>query len=323
MNKLTHLILVLLLCGSSSLFARQTERQDSEPTAAKESSPSQETEISEDNYRRFMELKDQPVERAMPILQAPAPPGLENMQRLPESSQKHLRDQLRENILRSGPWTAASVDEEYPFVPSEAARGDRSLMQNEGLAWEELVSQYHEREAAFEAARNQRSGKPAGAGTQNQNSSSQAGAGQASAQNLEQDSAKGSAQDSEQGAAQAGASNDGQPQSQQARERAQRTAQAQRQSQQRRMQSQRPVEGSEQSALEFLTGKSMPSAATTPGNNVAEQAGQSNTNTRTRGVLTLNELEQAKGITVIGSVGETEAEPEPEPESDQTPSSAK
>lgn len=120
--------------------------QDSEADPA---DPSIETDISEDNYRRYMELKDPRLERpAFPSTVFKPPSSLEKMAQLPESSQKHLRNELRGIILQSGPWTPAELEREYRFTPSAAAQRDGQLLRAEAEAWAELVGEYHEREAA-------------------------------------------------------------------------------------------------------------------------------------------------------------------------------
>ncbi len=116
--------------------------------------PSRETDISEDNYRRFMELDDSQLERpAFPAASVAPATRLQKMGQLPEESQKHLRNQLRGIILQRGPWTPAERETDYPFVPSPAARRDGELMRQEAEAWTELVGEYHDREAAILADR--------------------------------------------------------------------------------------------------------------------------------------------------------------------------
>ena len=122
--------------------------------------PSRETDISEDNYRRFMELDDRRLERpAFPVASVAPTTTLQKMGQLPESSQKHLRNQLRGIILSRGAWTPAERDEAYPFVPSAEARGDAQLLRQEAEAWAELVNEYHDREAAILAGA---AGQPSG-----------------------------------------------------------------------------------------------------------------------------------------------------------------
>ena len=128
-----HLKLLLLIAGvfCSPLCLAQNDEAEPEDPAESEnrseesSGSSHETDVSEDNYRRFMELKDQSADRtSLPTAAYVKPASLEKMEGLPEASQKHLRNQLRDIILQSGPWSPEDVQTDYPYTPSEAARTD-------------------------------------------------------------------------------------------------------------------------------------------------------------------------------------------------------
>jgi hypothetical protein len=164
-----------LMTAPVALLAQDSDAAAPDPEAE---DPSRETDISEDNYRRFMELDDRRLERpAFPVSAVQPTTGLQKMGQLPESSQKHLRNQLRGIILSRGAWTPAERDETYAFVPSPEARGDAQLLRQEAEAWTELVNEYHDREAAILAA----AGQPAGEGDrtpQDPRSVGQAPAGQ-------------------------------------------------------------------------------------------------------------------------------------------------
>ena len=109
---------------------------------------STETDINEDNYRRFMELKNQPGERnSLPASAYVKPLVLEKMQSLPEDSQKHLRNMLRDIIVQGEAWTPDQLGKDFPFTPSEKAESNPGLRQKESEAWDELVSEYHGRES--------------------------------------------------------------------------------------------------------------------------------------------------------------------------------
>ncbi len=157
-------LLVCALAAPAISPGRQQAPAD-EPAGPDETSPSQEVEVSEDNYRRYMELKDRPMERApMPAEAYRSQDGLEKMQQLPESSQKHLRNQLREIILQGEAWQPEESGKMYPFEPSEAALSDSGLKRQEGEAWEQLVGEYHAREAAIHsAAQARQAGRPGSA----------------------------------------------------------------------------------------------------------------------------------------------------------------
>ncbi len=129
----------------SVYFAQETESATKEVPESE--GASHETDVSEDNYRRFMELKDQQGERSLPTSAYVKPPSLEKMQNLPEASQKHLRNELRDIILEGEQWSPEQLEVDYPYNPSEAAGKDRELQRQESAAWDELVTEYHQREA--------------------------------------------------------------------------------------------------------------------------------------------------------------------------------
>ena len=149
MNRKTHIVTLAVI--SAVLFAIPVFAQDAEPATEEEAKQgSSEVEYSEDNYRRFMELKDQNLEKSnMPTNAYQA--GQQKLDELPEASQKHLRNELREVILQEGKWAAGDEDNDYPYVPSEAAKTDAGLKQQEAEAWDELVGKYQEREAQIHA----------------------------------------------------------------------------------------------------------------------------------------------------------------------------
>lgn len=125
-----------------------------EPEAESDApSASGETDYNEENFRRSMELRDSQLQRSPDLTTGSysTGTGLQALDDLPEASQKHLREQLREVIVREGPWTPEAADERYPYVPSEAAREAPGLERREQTAWGELVAEYHEREAAIHA----------------------------------------------------------------------------------------------------------------------------------------------------------------------------
>lgn len=142
----TFVALALGLALALPATAQNVEESDPEDD------PSRETDVSEDNYRRFMELNDIRLERpAFPTPAAPTGTGIQKLDQLPEESQKHLRNQLRGIILARGAWTPEERQQGYGFVPSPAAREDAQLLRQEVEAWAELVSEYHDREAAIYA----------------------------------------------------------------------------------------------------------------------------------------------------------------------------
>jgi hypothetical protein len=139
------------------------EQDEAEPV--KTNPESQEVEYNDDNYRRFMELKDRTGQRStLPTNTFQS--GTQKLDKLPESSQKHLRNQLREIILTEGEWAPGDENKEYPYVASEAAENSPALQQQEAEAWGELVGKYHEREGQIYASRTgQKDGAQAQANT--------------------------------------------------------------------------------------------------------------------------------------------------------------
>jgi len=132
-------------------FAQEDESALPPATEIEETKPEaptgQEVEINEDNYRQFMELKDPLQQRTiLPENSYQSQAGLQKLDKLPEESQKHLRNQLREIIVQGDQWQPGDEDGDYPYIPSEAASTDGALQKQEAEAWGELVDHYHARE---------------------------------------------------------------------------------------------------------------------------------------------------------------------------------
>jgi hypothetical protein len=213
---LRALLPVLLLMFSPAILAQAAETA---PVVEEQKAPvssGQEVEINEDNYRQFMELRDPRQQRSIMPEDAFKPAsGSQKLDELPEESQKHLRNQLREIIVRGDQWKPGDEGTDYPYVPSEAAAKNSQLQQKEAEAWGELVDSYHKREAQiFEnSARTQASmasdselnGNPGGGQGEKQGSSKNSGAqGESSQQSEQQSPAK---QNSEEAGKQANTSN--------------------------------------------------------------------------------------------------------------------
>lgn len=179
MTQTRNLLTLFFLLILSGLLWAQDEAPDEEPT----DNTGQETELNEDNYRRFMELRDDQIQRPSQPYGALAPPvDLEKMGDLPEASQKHLRNQLRGIIVEGERWTPGETDKDYPYVASKAAETDRQLRNMEAEAWSELVDNYHAREAQIHAAgeRSRAAGaNPAGTGNRSDASQDSTGADRA------------------------------------------------------------------------------------------------------------------------------------------------
>ena len=142
--KFSRLLSIFILLYSPASFTQ--EQQETAPGDSSKSA-SQEVEITEDNYRQFMELKDARQQRRILPEDAFKPKaGLQKIDKLPEDSQKHLRNQLREIIVQGDKWQPGDEGKHFPYVPSEAAVSNQALQEQEAAAWGELVDNYHRRE---------------------------------------------------------------------------------------------------------------------------------------------------------------------------------
>jgi len=178
MNKhfqFTALLSILAFLYAPTGFSQQDEAAATQAaeTDAEETTPENETapagqevEINEDNYRQFMELKDARQQRDMlPENSYQSQAGAQKIDKLPEESQKHLRNELREIIIQGDQWQPGDEGAEYPYVPSSAASTNPALQKQEAGAWDELVDNYHKREAEIyaNASRSQAASATAGA----------------------------------------------------------------------------------------------------------------------------------------------------------------
>lgn len=149
-----NILFVLWVFPSFSGMAQTvTGAEDTLVTPASQDHPtSQEVEVSEDNYRRFMELKDRQQQRNIIPETVFKPQGsLQKIAALQEDSQKHLRNQLRDIILQSEQWKPGDELQLHPYVPSASAQNSQSLQRQEAEAWDELLAGYHQREAGIYA----------------------------------------------------------------------------------------------------------------------------------------------------------------------------
>ena len=146
--KFAVLLTVGVLLHTPPGFAQDDEAAEESESKNTNVPASQEVEINEDNYRQFMELKNARQQRNILPEDAFKPnAGLQKLDKLPEESQKHLRNQLREIIVQGDQWQPGDEGKHYPYVPSEAASSSQELQKQEAEAWGELVDSYHRREA--------------------------------------------------------------------------------------------------------------------------------------------------------------------------------
>jgi hypothetical protein len=139
---------LLLACCILPTFAQEPDSKDSDGS-------SQQVEESDEAFRRRMELED--ARHRDPTYTDPVGSyrqELEKIDKLPEESRDHLRDQLIDVIVENGEWEPSDALKDYPYKPSSAAKDDTALAQQEQEAWDEQIAKYHERESeAFGAYR--------------------------------------------------------------------------------------------------------------------------------------------------------------------------
>lgn len=159
-------LLLTWLCATLAFAQDETPApQTDNEEVTEQVQPDQEVEVNEDNYRQFMELKDGLQQRTVaPQDSYESGSGLQKLDNLPEASQKHLRNQLREVISQGDRWQPGDENADYPYVPSAEARTDAGLQKQEIEAWGELLDSYHAREAQIYANSARSSAALAGSG---------------------------------------------------------------------------------------------------------------------------------------------------------------
>jgi hypothetical protein len=143
-TSLYSLVLLLLALAGTGTTSAQEQQQPGD-----EDGSSERVESSDEAYRRRMELED--ARRQDPSYTDPVDTykkEQEKIDKLPEESRDNIRDQLIDVIVENGEWEPSDALETYPYEPSEAARSDPMLKEQEQEAWDEQIEKYHEREAA-------------------------------------------------------------------------------------------------------------------------------------------------------------------------------
>ena len=137
------LLMVMSLAGMSAALAQQAE------TPVDEDGSSQQTEQSDESFRRSKELEDARArDRTYVDNTYTAQTELEKIDKLPEESRDNIRDQLVDIIVEDGEWEPSDALKEYPYEATAAAESDSELKEQEQEAWDEQIEKYHEREAA-------------------------------------------------------------------------------------------------------------------------------------------------------------------------------
>ncbi len=152
MFKLPTRFLLLLLLSLGCLIEAQA--QQSAPQTGENDESSEHTEETEEAYRRRMELEGARDQETFTNTSYTAQREQEEIDKLPEESQKNIRKQITDIIIENDQWEPSDVLEDYPYEPTEAAAKDPVLREQEEEAWAEQVDKYHKREAgAFGATR--------------------------------------------------------------------------------------------------------------------------------------------------------------------------
>ncbi len=135
--------MIMSLVGMSTAPAQQAE------TPVDEDGSSQQTEQSDESFRRSRELEDARArDRTYVDNTYTAQTELEKIDKLPEESRDNIRDQLVDIIVEDGEWEPSDALKEYPYEATAAAESDPELKEQEQEAWDEQIEKYHEREAA-------------------------------------------------------------------------------------------------------------------------------------------------------------------------------
>jgi hypothetical protein len=252
------------------------------PLAAQDEA-SDDVERQDEAFRRRMELEDaRNRDRTFADTTYEKQVTQEKIDKLPQESRENIRRQLVDVIVENGEWEPKDALEKFPYEPSEAARGDPNLAQQEQEAWDEQIQKYHEREAeAFGSYRGPVPGPGNPGGQQGQGDSQQDGSSQSEAGSAGASGASGSQ-------AQRGTYQPGSSQSESSAEEI-------------------STAGVSESALDFLLGQSgqagtstvtpaPPSASppTSPAGEVSESQPEATGETR-RGIIAITDLDKLEG----------------------------
>jgi hypothetical protein len=139
------LAITLSLCFISAV---PVQAQDSSPQAGDSDESTQRVEESEEAYRRRMELEGARDHDTFSNTSYASQAKQQKIDKLPEESQRNIRDQITDIIIENGEWKPGDVLEEYSYEPTKAAGKNPVLLEQEEEAWAEQVEKYHEREAA-------------------------------------------------------------------------------------------------------------------------------------------------------------------------------
>jgi hypothetical protein len=161
------LLITCLFCFLPAALAQQAT------PPVDEDGSSQQTEQSDDAFRRSRELEDaRSRDQTYIDTDYGQPRELEKIDKLPKESRDNIRNQLIDIIVENGEWEPFDALKDYPYTPTAAAQTDPELKEKEQEAWDEQIAKYHEREAAVWGAQR---GPVAGPGNPNGQEGGQAG----------------------------------------------------------------------------------------------------------------------------------------------------
>lgn len=144
--KRTQAIFLLLLATLAVALAAQAQENSQQRDGSDETSD--QVEESEEAYRRRMELEGARQQETFSNTSYSSQAKQEKIDKLPEESQKNIREQITDIIIENDEWEPSDVLQDYPYQPTAAAGEDSELLKQEQDAWAEQVDKYHEREAA-------------------------------------------------------------------------------------------------------------------------------------------------------------------------------
>lgn len=147
-------IILFVIC--LTLYTGVVQAQDSASPDDPDSSSEQaeQAEAREDAYRKRMELEGSRDQDTFSNTTYTKEAKQEKIDKLPKESRDNIREQLTDIIIENGQWEPFDALREYPYEPTEAARENPGLREQEQEAWAEQMEKYHQRESnAYGASR--------------------------------------------------------------------------------------------------------------------------------------------------------------------------
>jgi len=143
------LVVAITVLACASAFGQGDAPDPGSGSATADEDTSRRVDESEESYRARMELRDQRYQEQKRSNMIYSSHGeTSKLDQLPEASQEHIKQQLREMIMASRQWKPGEDVSDYPYEPSSAAQTDAKLRNQEREAWAEQLDKYQQREAA-------------------------------------------------------------------------------------------------------------------------------------------------------------------------------